>query len=344
MHTTLPALLLGLTACQLHPDATFMLVLDRQADGTYAASPQLVPELDDRERLSGLLGQGWRGGQLLMDGYRQGAPLHIDWTVQDDTAIPIDEDGLILWSFYHHLASARRDLMIREYETEALFPVDIAWNPVSVLDYSAAENAAYASSLQTFVLFPDLIAKDVPLAANAGVVRHELGHLWFHRITTGDMRAEPPWLGSGDAVKALNEGFADTVASQLLDDPRFIEASLDMPERDVSGDWTSDGLYPTGDESLLEPYDPYPLGTVFAALAWDVREATDPDTALFCAVSALESWSAENATQGQGWDQIDRYAVLLVQSAIFQGEAAGEAACASLRGRFPHVTPPERCE
>lgn len=344
MHPALPALFLGLTACQLHGDATFMLVLDRQDDGTYAASPQLVPELEDRERLDGLLGQGWRGGQLLMDGYQTGAPLHIDWTVQDDTAIPLDEDGLILWSFYHHLAGARRDLMIREYDTEPLFPVDIAWNPVSVLDFSAAENAAYASSLQTFVLFPELIAKDVPLAANAGVVRHEFGHLWFHHITTGDMYAEPPWMQAGDAVRALNEGFADSVASLLLDDPRFIEASLNMPERDVSGDWVSDGLYPTGDETLLESYDPYPLGTVFAALAWDVREASDPDTALVCVVSALQSWSAENTAAGEGWSDVDRYAFLLVQSAIFQGEETGQAACSSLRGRFPQVEPPERCE
>ncbi|MBN2800011.1 MAG: hypothetical protein JXX28_12780 [Deltaproteobacteria bacterium] len=333
-----------LAGCSGHPLVDQVLVLDRDEDGSYGLVPRELSTLEDRQRLVGPEGHGYRGGLLDAGGYREGGSLDIAWVDEGGVGVSVDEDGLILWSFYGQLAGAWQDLEDRGYQGPER-GVAIAYNPVSVMDFQAAENAAYATSMHTFLLFPDMLQHGVPLAANAGVVRHEFGHAWFHALVVGDPHASPAWIDDGvvaeaNAVAALNEGFADTTATLLLDDPAFIEASLDMPSRDVRGDWAAapeDYPDPDAELNLLDMYDPYVLGTVFASMAWDVREATDPDTALDLAVRSLTTWGEE-----ADWLNIDRYAVIYAELAA-SDPLAGPAACASLAARFPHVEEPPSC-
>lgn len=332
--------LLGLAGCA-PPDVDRLLVIDRLEDGSYDTVPRQVPELDDPRRLSGTLGTGWRGGLLGISTYDRGARLDITWRADGDTGIPLYSDGLILWSYYAHLGATRADLSALGYDIEPIFPIDVAWNPVSVLDFQAVENAAYSPGAHVFVIFPDLLSEGVPLAANAGVVRHEFAHAWFSLIT-GELGQTPPWQqGSTETtlrVSALNEGFADMIATLSLDEPRFIQDSLAMPSRDVTGDWrATTGKYPPSQPDVLDTlaYDPYPLGTVFASLAWDIREATDPETALELVIASTEQWAAEG-----DWGDIDRFAELLVEAA--QSEAP-DAACAAFEARFPEHEEPPSC-
>lgn len=333
-------LLFAALACAPDLSGQPVWVISRADDGSYGLSARDLPELTDPSKLIGDRGHGWRGGTLTLDGYHHGGALHIDAIESDGALLPLDEDGLVLWSFYADLVDATDALEARGYDVSPIVPVDIAFAPASFMDFSAVENAAYVLGQRAFVIFPDALS-GLPLAANAGVVRHEFGHAWFELLTTGRSGEVVTWSTGVSTtgtlrIRALNEGFADTVASLTLDDPRFIEASLDMPERAVTNDVISTDLYPTAaDSDLLGAltYDPYALGTVYAGFAWDVRVATDPDTALDLAQSAAAAWGAEAA-----WEDTDRYVALFVEHA--QGPAR-DAACASAAHRFPQIDLPE---
>lgn len=334
------SLLLALAGCTPDLSGRPLWVIARDDDGSYGLAPRELPELADPARLIGDRAVGWRGGTLTLDGYRQGGALRIDATEADGALVALDTDGLVLWSFYAHFVDATDDLAARGFDVSPILPVDVAFQPASFLDFSAVENAAYVLGQRTFIVFPDAL-DSVPLAANAGVVRHEFGHAWFELLSTGESGGEVAWATEASTegalkIRSLNEGFADTVASLTLDDPAFIEASLDMPDRNVSNDVTATGRYPEPeDTSILAAltYDPYALGSVYAGLAWDVREATDPEVALDLAVAAVTAWGAEG-----NWDDTDRYVTLYIELA---DGTARDAACDSAAFRFPELALPE---
>lgn len=333
----LVALLLGASnaGCTppVPPEGAPLLVIGRDASGGYAPVARTLPELSDPIALDGELGTGFRGGALTPDGYHEGGPLAIDWALDGDVLVPLDEDGLVLWSFYAHLADLRAELEAGGHDVAPIFPVRIAYTPASVLDFAAAENAAFVLGQRLFVLFPDAL-DSVPLAANAGVVRHEFGHAWFELLVTGESGGEVPWLDEPvvviQGINSLGEGFSDMVATLTLDEPDFFAPSVPQPSRDVRSDAIATGRYPSAEDGPLG-YDPYALGTVYAALLWDVREATSPAMALDLAVGSLQTWGAA------GDRDPDRFVQILVQRA--SGDAR-TAACDSATVRFPHLDVP----
>jgi hypothetical protein len=311
-----------------------LTVVTRTDDGDYVLAARDRGDLRDPRRLSGDLGRGYRGGRLDTE-YHRGGQVDITWTMDGDTAVPLDEQGLILWSFWYHLADTRAILEAHGFDLTDVFPVSIAWTPQSVLDFRAAENAAFVLGQRTFVLFPDAL-DGVPVAANAGVVRHETGHALFEVLVTGTSGGRIPWIDAAPteqiAVRALNEGFADMVATLTLDEPRFIDDSIPQPDRDVAGDAVAGpGVYPPQDASTLDviTFDPYRLGTVYASFVWDVREATDPDTALALAAGALTAWG-----EAGEYGDVHGFVRSLLAAADGDGKTAG---CASAAARFPDL-------
>lgn len=320
-----------------------LLVMTRE-DGVYGLYPRTVPELTDPRWMSGDLGQGYAGGAFEIDvfaedlamTYRQGGRIDVRYGVEGDLGVPLDEDGLILWSYYNTLSEVRAELEAHGQRVSPIFPIDFAYQPVSVqFDFTGGENAAYAGSgLHLFILLPDVLEGVIPLGANPGVIRHEFGHAFFHLLTVGDPYTAAPYddVEAGfTGVRSLNEGFADMVATLTLDDPTFIELSLPtMSSRDVTSDWQA-----TGD--LYGSSDPYALGTVYASFAWDLRQLTgDPWATMGAAIAALERWAEEEA-----WADTDRWAELLVDEA----EALGvqEDLCAAFTQRFPEHVGAEGC-
>jgi len=298
-----------LTACTGGDANRFQAYLTQE--GAYRIGPRDLPTLRDPERIRGALGNAYAGGVLDIDfqtyeiTYIPGRDLQVQYVVQGGIAKPLDRDGLILFSFYGHLEDARDSLDAAGVDVSPLFPVSIGVTPaVPQLDLALmpVENAAYAPSANAFILLDDLEDREVPLAANAGVVTHELGHGVFHLLTSGDTYAPKPFdvLGpAANGVSSLDEGFADMLAALVTNDPDFISASWDMPERDVSGEQTSAAVPEEFGVPLPENaqdvtfYDPYPLGSVFAAVAWDVYESTgDRDATLVLITSAVEEWAA----------------------------------------------------
>lgn len=340
MRAGLPAL--ALAACA-PPTPDRYLVVDGRA-GDYALVDAPIPELTNPTRMRGSLGDGTNGGYLdgeLVDGdiadvrYAGGGALALEYVVQDGVAVPIHADGLELFSYYRALSALRTDLDELGIPTDTVFPVPFAYQP-SVAGALLSSNAAYVSGgVHLFVLLPGGNGLDVPLAANPGVIRHEFGHALFSSIVGGGVRADAPWILEPE-VSALNEGFADMVATLSLDDPDFIGLSVDLGgARDVRGDRTI--------EDAADPAeDPYSRGTVYASLAWDVREVTDPGSTLRCAVDALERWAATSPWD-DGLEGIDTWAERFVEEVAGDDPSVADEVCAAHGRRFPGRPVPEPC-
>jgi hypothetical protein len=295
--------------------ADAFLAFHRDEDGSYAVEPVAIPELTDPVTMSGDLGTITHGGLFVGDianpTYSGGTPLRVGFSTTDGVAIPGDTDGLMLFTFYSHLAAARRAVDERGVDVGPIFPMAGAWNAAAdwSLEFSPSDNAAYATGANVFLLLPDGGARDVPLLANQGVIFHEFGHAVFHLLTTGDPSG-PPAIDELDSAAAnwqasLHEFFADASASLLLDDPRFLDASVSMPRRHVDADaaYTDDldpADYAASADDLLAFYDPYPLGTVYASVSWDLRKAVgDPGRVYELLAQAAASWDYSAAFTGE---------------------------------------------
>ncbi|MCB9741164.1 MAG: hypothetical protein H6740_00890 [Alphaproteobacteria bacterium] len=352
----LPLLLL---ACASDERPATYLVVDGEA-GVYALAERSIPELEDPRAMWGSLGDGHRGGAIEVSlfaeqtqaRYTGGGRVELLYTVEDGLGLPLDEDGLILWSFYHTLSRADAELAPLIPELDAVFPVDFAYQPAySVMELSSGTNAAYISGgAHLFMLLPDMMDGPVPIAANPAVIRHELGHALFRALGAGDPRAQAPWDDQVDAVpvnciRALDEGFADMLSTLSLQDPDVLAASIPgLDTRDVREGWTAtEDLYPTADSAALL-FDPYALGTVYASLAWDLRdlveaEGGDPVQApLLAVMEATRRWQEEAA-----WSDPDRWAALLIEVTDEEAFADTAALCAAYATRLPLAATPELC-
>jgi hypothetical protein len=339
-----------LLACS-HPEPGSWLAWVHTEAGSEVA-PRALPGLTDTYNTRGAYAVLRAGGSLSIDlrgnwSYRPGRAVQVDYEVVDGVAWPIDEQGLLSWSFYGHLADTAIALDELGLGIGTAIPIDAAWVPTLPsldIELVPAENAAYATGQNVFVLLPDLIDADVPLVANAGVVAHETGHCLFHLLTTGDVVADPlfddptseAWLYQA----SLHEGFADIVATMITNDPHFIEESINMGERRVDGDTTADDVVLPeqhlidSEGQLLAIYDPYALGTVFASLAWDLRLLVDDGAAVLqIAGDAAESWAAGAES---GWDEEDRWSFA---DALVAGtpEDVRVEACSAAALRLPGV-------
>ncbi len=347
--------LVSLTATFLLPACTpittpNLLTWERASDGSYSIAPQSVSTITDATHMVGELGTVTHGGRIETnaDGsgsYTGGVGLTVHAEVQtldsEQVAVPLDEDGLLLYTFYANLGAARDAVTAQGVDVSPIFPMAAAWNPAvsPLIELAPADNAAYATGSNTFMLLPDGGNRDVPLLANEGVIFHEFGHAVFHLLTTGDPTAPPLAIDNTQESyywqASLHEGFADTQASLLLDDPAFIDASISMPLRHLDDDHavvTSDILPSTRVGGVLD--DPYPLGTVYASFAWDLRVASDPDTAYQIVLNAIAAWSPQTASDMDG----TVYLADLLQSAKDAG--LGDAACASNTARFSLLAVP----
>ena len=263
------------------------LAYNYMGDGVHEVAPVQTPALTDTVRMDGELGGASLGGMLVQndDGlrWRQGGDIVLDYVVDDGVFVPVDDQGLVMLSFYHHLAGVRDDLAQRGWQQamDDIFPVTtISWTPAQLVGETAPiENAAYLSGgINAFILYEDA-NNSVPLGAHAGVVRHEFGHAWFQVI----MQPVVDQAANGEPLvqdlRTVNEGFADMVAILSLNDSMAIPFETRNPRLAH----TTDGF--RGSD------DPYSLGVVFAGFAWDARVLSgDAALTLELTVAALEDF------------------------------------------------------
>ncbi len=281
--------------------------------------------------------------------YDEGRPLTVQYAVQDDVAEPLDMEALILFSLYGTLQDVRDQLEELGIDIGELFPMNIAISPAlpdPAMGAFPADNEAYVGGTNTMVVLPDL-SSELPLAANSGVVFHEFGHGLFHYLTSGDVYGEkfidldqPSDIVDG--AGSLDEGFADMLGTLLTDDPKFISRSMDLPERDVDADATAIevAVLPgeSSDGGVLARYDPYPLGTVFASVTWDLRLETDePGQVLQWAAEAVEEWSTGQDLTAYRW--LDA----LVEVVDRDRPGLEDELCDSVQNRFAEVWTVAQC-
>ena len=157
--------------------------------------------------------------------------------------------------------------------------------------------------MKAFTLLEEHLLDYVPIAANEGIMAHEYAHAVFDAIAG---RPDPDWDEvSVNLWRSVNEGLADVHAVALTSDPKFAQASIGrfVSTRDVS----TPSIALTGEllaTTREQPYNPYPIGTVFAAVFWDVRvglveRAYDPADASrvmgALALRALETLAIESS-------------------------------------------------
>jgi hypothetical protein len=324
---------LSLLACAPEKPEEFLAWVEGEEG--YSITARSIPELEDALHMKGSLGQVTYGGHVPLTGtrYTGGQTLIVPYDLQNGVAIPADVDGLMLYSFYGNLGDARRWVEAHNQSLDAIFPLAMAWNPAvsPLIEFSAADNAAYAVGNNFFVLLPDGQHRKVPLLANRGVIAHELGHAVFHLLTAGDpfapMLVEDPSSTAGRWQSSLHEAFADVQAALLTEDPAFISASLDMPSRDLSRESVmTEAILPDNGSPLL--YDPYPAGTVFASLLWELRVQTDdPDETYALLLRTAAAWRPKTVN-GASWME-----TLLAQADADQREILCEVAMVRL-GEF----------
>jgi hypothetical protein len=328
-------------------------------EGEYQIKNRAIPPLKKPEIMAGDYGQMYAGGLFKMDiqstdiTYKPGRTIRMQYTVEEEVFLPLDRDGLILLSFYAHLYDVVKLLDQSSLDTSVFFPISMAVTPHlpdPSLAFFPLENAAYMPSTHAFILLSDMVEKEVPLVANAGIVAHEFGHSVFHYLTAGDVHAERLYEATSPAassISSLDEGFADMLAALVTLDPNFIEDSLELPERNLSGEQTALGVevLPENntEEGLLASYDPYALGSVFAAVTWDIYEGTQDQMGTLELVfesvrsfAQMEKPTDEVALKSVGYQWLDQLVL----------NAEGEErflACESIAYRFESVHTVAEC-
>ncbi len=325
------------------PPAERFLVIDGRA-GAYTLEERPIPELLDPGRMVGTLGEGSKGGAIRIVGgvlgidesvvelyYEGGKPIFLDYTVSDGVAVPMDADGLTLWSYYHTLSRVSVEMGDLGVDVGPIFPIPFAWQPSMPFSVGGSENAAYAAGgLHRFILLADPPEARLPLGASPMVIRHEFGHALFQVLVHGDPHVVDATIRYPH-VSDLNEGFADMVASLLLDDPDILGSVFDGP---VASARRLD--QPT--TLTVDPGDPYVGGTTLAAFAWDLRLITDdPHTVLGLAIDAVQGWAEGedlSAPKNDGGALLGRGAHRMLEGLLQVRPDAIGAACDAYRSRF----------
>ena len=347
-----------LISCQ--STVEFYQTIDLQ-DGDYAIQSRTIDTLTDPNTMQGTLGNMYVGGIFEMDltttslSYNPGPPARPIFTVQDNTAIPLDRDGLIAFSFYAHLEDTLTFINQSDTDFAAITPVDVAISPILpdlTLALLPLENAAYVPSVHHFIVLSDLLEKEVPLAANKGVVAHEFGHAVFHYLSTGGTETErivaTDSLGRS-SIASLDEGLADVLGYLISNNPDFIAASLPNQNRALDTLHLAEevdvlpGEEP--EEGILPSYDPYPLGSVFAATIWTINQTINDNILLFNWLTHSTEQFGLEIQNGIREDSIDlgfQWLDVLVDEAPSSTEQS--IACEAIRTHFTTVYEVSACQ
>ncbi|MFP4601052.1 MAG: hypothetical protein ACLFVJ_22580 [Persicimonas sp.] len=289
------------------------LVLDWNADQRqYEVVESTIETLDDVEAVDGEVAYLRGGGDIIAGtsepqteaDYKEALLIEGDETPQaryerEDGAVKgLDFHSFLMFTLYHHLEKSVdyfQSIGVGE-DTVGRIPVYYSPTlsfiiPVNLL----TDNAAYAFTLDAFLIPPQVLLEEIPLAANRGVIVHEYSHAVVNRLVHEDARA-PAYLlddwpdAAANRMAALDEGVADIFGALATGEPNFIGPSISEELFDIDRDLSKQRVY---DEALLDEVDttpqssfnPYALGTVVASTVWALRDDVDDDEALGRAVA-----------------------------------------------------------
>ncbi len=300
-------------------EITTYLVYDYESEsGEYEVDPREIETLNDPRTIDGDIAFLRGGGKVVSnvpdpqtaDEYERSLVIEGDfepsaeYLIDDGVAIPYDFDSQMMVTLYHHLERANEYFGSVGFETDRVGRLPVYYYPqLSVLGISLPlfnDNAAYAFTLDAFLIPPRLVLQDdVPLSANRGVIVHEYSHAVFNRIVSADRRAPlflvenyPPRVQN--EIRSLDEGLADLFAALAVGDPDFISSSISTELFDIDRDLTRVRRWDTATQAeALESLEalvpnPYLLGSVFASTLWATRDFLDDETLARTALAAMQ--------------------------------------------------------
>lgn len=285
------------------------LVYDYDADtATYELRESEIRTLTNPHTVSGELAFVRGGGQvytpfpdpLTREEFEQSIAIRGDrepaaeYVVQDGVVVPYDFDTQMMVTLYHHLERAHDYFDGVGFDTDRIGRVPVYYFPqLSVLGISLplfSDNAAYAFTLDAFLIPPRLVLQDdVPLSANRGVIVHEYSHAVFNRTVNEDQRAPDFMFEEFDEdvaneIRSLDEGLADLFAGLATQDPDFISSSISAELFDIDRDLRRERIWDAEVELQVvlseteTGRNPYILGSVFASTLWATRDFLDDVT------------------------------------------------------------------
>jgi len=208
--------------------------------------------------------------------------VNLSWSVLNDIVYAEDFDSLELLSTYYNLEKARKALADWGLSSLPAKPI-VAHAALSDENGLPPLDAGelYYAPLATFYLPAATPQQQVPPAFNLGAVAHALGHEAVEEVVWGGAAVPAPDLGTSNAARhlarSLAEGIADYLGVAVSLDERWFDHSLQreaasraLDQIRCSTPYMLDAL---AVDDAQTPYDPYPLGSVFAGSLWEQGSA-----------------------------------------------------------------------
>ena len=207
------------------------------------------------------------------------AQVSVSWNVLNDIVYAEDFESLELISTYYNMEKARKGLADWGLASLPAKPIvaHAALADENGLPPLAAGELYYAP-LATFYAPAATPQQQVPSALNLGAVAHALGHEAVEEMVWAGAPTPAPELGTSNAARhlarSLAEGIADYLGVAVSLDERWFDHSLQQEPASRALDQihcsSPDMLYALAVDDAQTPYDPYPLGSVFAGALWEL--------------------------------------------------------------------------
>lgn len=189
----------------------------------------------------------------------------LDLVLKDGAWLPTLYEHLVALSAFHHFHAARDYyLSIGGARLAGLPRYDLALFPELPGDDSPSDNAFFAPKDDggLVAILPELLFRRVPIAADQGVVTHELGHAVFAFL-------RPDLTGAKTfELAAVNEGVADVHAAALLDRPDFFDEVFPEGFGEAR---RLDRFRVLDDGTVTKLTSIYSLGSILAGTFWAFR-------------------------------------------------------------------------
>ena len=209
----------------------------------------------------------------------QPSPVNLSWSVLNDIVYAEDFDSLELLSTYYNMEKARKALADWGLASLPAKPI-VAHAALSDENDLPPLDAGelYYAPLATFYAPAATPQQQVPAALNLGAVAHALGHEAVEEVVWGGAAVPAPDLGTSNAARhlarSLAEGVADYLGVAVSLDEHWFDHSLQREAASRALDQihcsTPEMLDALAVDDAQTPYDPYPLGSVFAGALWEL--------------------------------------------------------------------------
>lgn len=207
-----------------------------------------LSELDGdyiRIRFGGLLKiKNIAGSQVDADGFSGASKPRLRYKIKNGVIIPRDYSTLVTLSTYTNFGKIFEQMESITGESPNQFKewagkIDVLYEPLVTLEASGGNadvtyklNAGYIPVSKQFGFFRRSLLEDLPLSTNILVIAHEFAHALFDKFFYKERSHDASDLYQNiDALRGINEGFADFYSFANSAITNILQASINIPAR-----------------------------------------------------------------------------------------------------------------